>query len=1757
MSDNEDRQSIPVNIRYSRGFSFLRLQLPTTNEFSGVRRPQRSHSQGFLTGLSNRLPSFSITGPIYDDSQISNNTTNKRFSFANFRKFSSSNLHPSDSMVSLCYRALHNYISENNLEGLQGFLDNRRVLVDDRDDNGATALHFAASKGKLQFVTELINHGSDVNVEDNDNWTALICAAKEGHIDICIELLSHGADIEHRDMGGWTPLIWCSYCGHTNLANVLLDRGADINAHGNFHITALVWASGRGHTELACNLIARGAKVNVGDKYGTSALVWACRKGDIELVDTLLRAGANVDTAGMYSWTPLLVSAIGNHTEVVNLLLERKPNVNALDQDGCTALTIACKEGYYDIANSLLNSGAYINIQVKFVYKNIFNNVKGGHRNIVEALLKKYADVDVMGKERKTALYIAVEKGNIAIIKLLLSANPDLEISTKDGDTALMRAVRNRNSEAVQLLIEKRARVSATDKRGDTALHIAMRARARGIVEILLRNPKNSQLLYRPNRAGETPYNMDVNAQKPILSQIFGSRRLNTNEDNENLLGYDLYSSAMADMLSEPTLSMPITVGLYAKWGSGKSFLLNKLREEMKNFAHQWTDPFFQFPWLILGVILHLSFVAGALVIVLTQSTYLAVATTVILLSAVFIFLIIIFYCSHRLDWAYNSINYLTQKMITTRIILQIIFCHPPGSSWGSTVSAQPIRFYFTDQTRVSSTTPGESTIIQMIGSLYDSIEKDFGSLSTRLYRAFRPKPVKQNSPWKWRKLCCMPNILLFELAFICSLLGSIVIAINYGKISLNDENISFDQAIGNIILFSCGLFILFLVIGNLYTFSQLIQSLIFSQRKQVRRTTSKLDTLKSEGFIQALRSEVNLMTEMVKCLDAFTQQQTRLVIVIDGLDSCEQDKILLLLDAVRMLFSEQNTPFIVVLAIDPHAISQVIENNSRRLFNDMNFSGHEYLRNMVHLPFFLQNSGLRKVKLAQKSSQLHRKSVTNQLDECGIVHSSSTRRLSNESTTLKPIMGSSSGLSRSKGNISSTRNKLKSSESIASSIASNIHRLGGPQDLSKILLTDDYFSDVNPRSMRRLMNIVYITGRLLKAFHLEFNWYHLASWINITEQWPYRISWMIIYHDTNEDTIDDSMSLKTLYEKVRRQIQATKEIDTLIEMDKDEKKLEIFLTFHRSTLLVSDLRVFLPFTINLDPYLRKIIKDEMQNSEDLTNLNGINRPIITHNEVQARRINNQLLKRQKISAKLSSKQQENLQQNMIIQENHSPLWNQDHFSNRWHATAVELPYFQQLPTSYISEELINIRLSSCSVDDVCKLLTKIKDLQESNIAKYTQIIKENNLTGCVILHCNLNDLKNVLKMNFGDWELFRIVLLALREKEYLSNSEITFNPIVKHSRSNSSKSNTPDRRGSSVNNSNSNQTTASNENDSKNNKISSMEKQVTLEEQMICGALQTLNEEACEDVMEESEEQGTITTATYLQIPHQPIDIITGDGSVCSTASSTDNGGDVDVFLLQSSPHHNIVQHPFLYDGLCSAPINSLNSTPITTRKTNTDYKACIVTTANEKNGKPLHLKSVKRPASLVMNRHDETETVLETKNPNQANSIIKHGIAGSVGMLSCLVASTSWIQPPSVTISPVCSNEKLSTSPPQDKSHSSAVCATGSSDDESTPLVSDMSSPQSDHLQSNVERSDKVYTFNGMYYKENSQHSLTSQLSSKSTESLQLRSEGGGCSHNENIDLFYETNLNHSISRQKSIDSNISATITTYDWNDPETMV
>lgn len=384
---------------------------------------------------------------------------------------------------------------------------------------------------------------------------------------------------------------------------------------------------------------------------------------------------------------------------------------------------------------------------------------------------------------------------------------------------------------------------------------------------------------------------------------------------------------------------------------------------------------------------------------------------------------------------------------------------------------------------------------------------------------------VKATSGWRWRRMCCVPLILLFELG-VCGLISAITLLIVYFRESADSLN---RDAIMLSLYILCA-FLLAGIVANLHSWAKAFASLFISQSRHLRRSMSR-----HEGIIlTALGAEVSLMTDMVKCLDAFTKQQSRLVGVVDALDSCDTERTLTLLRGIQTLLSTPNQPFLLLLAVDPHVIAKAAEVNSRRLFTEGGIGGHDFLRNLVHLPVYLQNSGLRKVQRAQSTALAYnRRNVFEYQfsEEPGLGHSASSRRLS----TASEIMSSQEKIRVPPGNTRSSK-KLRVSESVASSIGSNLHRVGQSNqnavDISKILLTDDYFSDVNPKSMRRLMNVIYITVRLLKAFQIDFSWYRLSSWINLTEQWPMRASMIVLEHDQGGDNLDDSMSLQSVYDK-------------------------------------------------------------------------------------------------------------------------------------------------------------------------------------------------------------------------------------------------------------------------------------------------------------------------------------------------------------------------------------------------------------------------------------------------------------------------------------------------------------------------------------------------------------------------------------------------------------------------------------------------
>ncbi|XP_034654132.1 kinase D-interacting substrate of 220 kDa isoform X4 [Drosophila subobscura] len=1374
-----------------------------------------------------------------------------------------------ESMGSLGHRALLQFIDNNDISGLRAILDSRHLNIDDRDENATTVLMVVAGRGLTAFVREFLARGADVQAEDLDNWTALLCASRNGHFDVVQLLLDHGAEVEHRDMGGWTSLMWAAYRGHTELVRLLLEKGADGNAHGNYHLGALLWAAGRGFKDIVELLVQRGAKVNVGDKYGTTALVWACRRGNVEIVDTLLKAGANVDTAGMYSWTPLLVAAAGGHTDCVSSILEKKPNVNALDKDGMTALCIASREGFQDIAASLIAAGAYINIQDRGADTPLIHAVKAGHRTVAEALLKKHADVDIQGKDRKTAIYTAVEKGHVQIVKLLLSTNPDLESSTKDGDTPLMRAVRNRNLEIVHMLLDRKAKVTAADKRGDTCLHIAMRARSKAIVEALLRNPKHSQLLYRANKAGETPYNIDTLHQKTILGQVFGARRLNTNEDSEGMLGYELYSSALADVLSEPTLTTPITVGLYAKWGSGKSFLLNKLRDEMNNFAKQWAEPPAKTSGLLFIVCLHVALLIGTIVGLSTWSTVWGVSSAAGFMLVTYLLLAAVKYCNYQMDmlWAYSVQHGLEKRMTRLRLILQVAFCHPPGPQSDS--QAKPVRFHFAEANSASPT--GDGAVAHMLAALLGAMESHYGWLATRLYRAFRPKCLKSDVGWRWRRMCCIPIVMIFELALITLVTGiSLMVAYFTYANAKEREQIQ-------VVLYVVAAILGTLICTHLHVLAKVCVALFTSHIRQLKRAVHSSET----APLTMLGAEVSVMTDMVKCLDSFTNQQSRLVGVIDALDSCDTERILTLLNAVQTLLSSPNRPFVLLISVDPHVIAKAAEANSRRLFTEGGIGGHDFLRNLVHLPVYLQNSGLRKVQRAQMTALLFKRSggggeYQNE-DGPTLGHSVSARRLSNASEII-----SSQEKLRGPARAGGAGKKLRLSESVASSTGSNLHRLGqnpqGVLDLSRIVLTDDYFSDVNPRSIRRLMNVIYITVRLLKAFQIDFSWYRLSSWINLTEQWPLRASMIVLHHDQFMDTnADENVSLQSVYEKLRPKLGYLREAAPLLELDRDERKLDAFLQLHKSDLLVADLRIFLPFTINLDPYLRKVLKEDQQTIEDEGSLVIQTRPSVY----------NQMRQQPAPTTYVPSPQPHPYPPYQMFQNDFVP--NEMRSRNLSSSTEPVSPLIAS-PSDSFGEDILQTRLTDLTVEGVISLLERIDDMKPA-MPKLSPVLRDNAINGRVLKHCDMPDLKSVLGLSFGHWELFRLLITTLRECERQPRKQnrpqpqvpaVEAPPVSAPMIKDVTDALMPPRESLSRKNSASHM--------EKQSKVHDYEYlQVTLEEQMICGTLQTLNEEAYEDVASSERPSPTgemLATASQLQLA--PIRESSEFGSPCDELKLT-----------------------------------------------------------------------------------------------------------------------------------------------------------------------------------------------------------------------------------------------------------------------------
>lgn len=76
------------------------------------------------------------------------------------------------------------------------------------------------------------------------------------------------------------------------------------------------------------------------------------------------------------------------------------------------------------------------------------------------------------------------------------------------------------------------------------------------------------------------------------------------------------------------------------------------------------------------------------------------------------------------------------------------------------------------------------------------------------------------------------------------------------------------------------------------------------------------------------------------------------------------------------------------------------------------------------------------------------------------------------------------------------------------------------------------------------------------------------------------------------------------------------------------------------------------------------------------------------------------------------------------------------------------------------------VLLSSVTTDAVCERLKQIDGIDPNMLSKYTSTIKKANINGRVLSQCNLDELKKEMEMNFGDWQLFRGMVMEQRYAE-------------------------------------------------------------------------------------------------------------------------------------------------------------------------------------------------------------------------------------------------------------------------------------------------------------------------------------------------------------------------------------------------------
>jgi ankyrin repeat protein len=302
-----------------------------------------------------------------------------------------------------------------------------------------TELHRAIKGGDAAKWRELLIASTDVHARDENGNTALHFAALRENADVVEALLKRGADVHVVNVAKATPLHYG--CGSERIVRALLAHGAKPNVVSTAGVTPLLGAAMHAKSAAVVRLlVGAGADVNAiieGEKI--TVLAQAAFGGDLDSVRFLLEKGAKPDDGG--GMLPLGLTAFTDDVEVARALLDGGADVNAKNPYTNHALNLALYVGANAVVKLLIERGADLNAK-SFAGHGTPPMVFAGYN----------------------------ESGSLTIARLLTQPHVDINASNDLGETALSYALkRGSDTPLVRYLREKGASEPVAKSREKTA----------------------------------------------------------------------------------------------------------------------------------------------------------------------------------------------------------------------------------------------------------------------------------------------------------------------------------------------------------------------------------------------------------------------------------------------------------------------------------------------------------------------------------------------------------------------------------------------------------------------------------------------------------------------------------------------------------------------------------------------------------------------------------------------------------------------------------------------------------------------------------------------------------------------------------------------------------------------------------------------------------------------------------------------------------------------------------------------------------------------------------------------------------------------------------------------------------------------------------------------------------------------------------------------------------------------------------------